>query len=218
MLRDRTYNGFELQKIGKLVDDLANVENGFDYAITTALVSDAPVSTFRGHYPRRGRAWAENGITFILGQNLRSFSRRETAPTTTLRAVGAGEGVDMLVATANRADLITDGWPILERANRDHKDVTIQTTLQGHANRHVRDLNDETVEWTLELVDPNDVSTPYGSWVVGDDAKIVIPPDLDNYYPDGLEVILRIVGQIVAIPDDGGPEQITLEMGPQWHQ
>lgn len=214
VIRDRTYAGRELARVGTRVQELADVEDGFEFSVTTALVSDLPVSTWRPWYPRRGRRYVDSRLTFTLGQNLRAYTLSEGAPTSTFRAFGAGEGTSMLQAVVNDASLNSQGYPALVRVSgAEYKDVSVQATLQAHAAADLRRMNDNVTQWTLELVDPDDVSTPFGAWQVGDDAKIVIPPDLDDFYPEGVEVVKRIIGQSVTIPDGGGPEQITLTMG-----
>lgn len=214
VLRTETYEGRELARVGTRVDELANRRSGFEFSVTTAMVDGVPVSTWRPWYPRRGRRASESGLTFTLGHNLRAYSLTENPPTTTFRAFGAGEGTAMLQYAASEPSYLSQGYPALVRASgAEYKDVGRMTSLVPLADRALEQMNEEALVWTLELVDPDDVSTPFGSWQVGDDAKIVIPPDLDDFYPEGVEVTKRIIGQTVSIPDDGGPEAITLTMG-----
>lgn len=211
VLRDRTYHGYEQQRIGHLVNNLSEVENGFDMSVVTTN-PDSPTSTLHLHYPRRGRRVAANNLVFTLGQNLRRYQLAEDPPTTVMRAVGAGEAEDMLRASRSDATLLSAGWPTLTQS-RSHKTVNQPATLNAWAVADLRTVNANARTWTFELVDPDDESTPLGSWQVGDDARLVIPPDVDWLYPEGLTVDLRIVGQTVKVPDGGGPEEVTLEMG-----
>lgn len=213
--RDRVYNGYEEQKVGKLVDDLSRVIGGFDFGVTTDMSSGAPVATLRMWHPRRGQTWEQKGITFTLGQNLRAYRWSSGAPTTTQRAIGAGEGATMLRTAAADADLLAQGYPLLERST-SYKDVSAQSTLDSHAVADRLESNAAATVWSLDLVDPSDVSMPFGAWQVGDDCKIVIPVGVDNLYPDGVEVHARIASQQVVVNDDGGPENVTLTVGGLW--
>src|SRR5690606_22357435 len=47
VVRTETYEGRELARIGTRVEELAARQNGFEFSVTTALVNDVPVSTWR---------------------------------------------------------------------------------------------------------------------------------------------------------------------------
>src|SRR5690606_36146767 len=124
VVRNETYEGREVARVGTRVDELARRRSGFEFSITTAMVNEAPVSTWRPWYPRRGRRLAESGLTFTLGHNLRAYSLTENPPITTFRAFGAGEGTAMLQYAASEPSYLSQGYPALVRVSgAEYKDV-----------------------------------------------------------------------------------------------
>jgi hypothetical protein len=61
---------------------------------------------------------------------------------------------------------------------------------------------------TLKVVVPAFVDPVYGTYEVGDDARIII---IDDRFPNGLDAIYRIVGSSVE-PGEDGPERVTLSL------
>jgi hypothetical protein len=220
VLRDRLPIAYyyERKNIGQLLSQLAAVQGGFDYAITTDLVADVPTATFRCYYPRRGRSVTQANI--VLGINLIDYSLFEdgTTQANSIHAIGAGEGTDMLITTATDTSEIDQGYPLIEDTI-SHKDVSVTSTLVSHAQAEIRRRAAEGSTWQL-LVDPDDTSVPFGSWTVGDDVRVIIPDDPRHPAPaaggNGLDTQLRIVGQVIRPNDSGGPDEVTLEMGALW--
>ena len=60
----------------------------------------------------------------------------------------------------------------------------------------------------MKVVVPAYVDPVYGTYEVGDDARIMIT---DNRFPNGLDAIYRIVGASVE-PGEDGPERVTLSL------
>lgn len=224
VLRDRNplAFGYERKSIGQLLDDLAAVENGFEFSIDASLINDLPVPTFRPSYPKRGRPISETGFLLLRSGdrsgNIIDYGLDEdgTQIVTTVHGVGAGEGWDMLTTTQVNTDLLNRGWPLLETVIA-HKDVTVRSTLDSHARAELkrRARTAETGPWDLR-VNPDDPSVTFGSWTVGDEARVVIEDD--ERFPvgpngeNGFDQTLRIVGQRVVVSDDGAPDHVTLMM------
>lgn len=214
--------GYERKVIGELIDELASADNGFDLAIEPAYVADVPTDTLRLYSPRRGRRIEQAGIVFFAagarGGNLIDWEVQEdgTEAATTVWGVGAGEGESMLLTVATRTDLIDAGYPLAETAIT-YKSISDPATLLGLTVAEVERLGDTPLQWSID-VDPDDLSTPFGAWQVGDDALIRI--DDDWRFPagingePGLEAAQRIMGQTVTVSDDGGPDGVTLRLGP----
>lgn len=211
--------GYERKVIGDLVEQLAAVRDGFDFAITAAYENDLPVGTFRTYYPRRGRSAALSGIVFRSAPNgnLLDYTLDENGAEsiTTLYGIGAGEGTDMLVNTRARTELIDQGYPLQEDV-RTYKDISIMTTLDEHIERELAERDDTITTWTLD-VDPEDRSVPFGAWTIGDDVRVVI--DDDDRFPagaqgePGFDGAVRILAHTITVPDDGGPETVRIETG-----
>lgn len=221
VLRDRlpiAYS-YERRNLGTLVEQLASVLGGFEFSIGVTVVAEEPVATFQVHYPQRGRRANQSNLLLLRAGdgsgNLWDYSLDEGADAfvTTVHGIGAGEGTSMLLATHSDTSLLDQGYPLIEDYIA-HKDVTEASTLIGHTQEAVRQRGRVNEQWQLR-VDPADVSNPFGSWIVGDEARLVIEDD--DRFPagsngdPGLETTLRIIGQTVSISDDGGPEMVVLD-------
>lgn len=216
--------GHEYRTIAELIEELAGSSTGFDLAIVGQLVDDVPVPALQLFYPRRGRRANEANLVFFhsteTAGNLRDYDLDEDGldSVTTLYAVGAGEGSSMLRTVAWRTDLIDAGYPLTEDVG-SYKAITDGTALQALNIGELSRMSDTAATWTLD-VDPDDDSVPFGSWTVGDDVRISISDD--DMFPvgangePGIETTVRIIGQTVTVPDDGGSDRVTLRVGPAY--
>ena len=214
VLRDRTYNSYELKPFGEAVQELAAVDNGFDFAIDaayTATTPPVPSLTFRCSYPQRGRSATNSGHVFESGRNIVSYKFPEdgTSQATRVYGIGAGDATTMLRSTQSRTDLIDAGYPLLDTSIA-HKDVSVQATLDSWA---LSTVNAAALPVTIPVVtvtaggDP-----PLGAWIVGDYAKFVFgtdPAKFDPRFPTRTELIFRIVAY-VATPGDEGQGTVDL--------
>ena len=220
--RDPLAWGYELRNLADLIGELAQAEGGFDWSTSVAYdTSGVPEATFRLHYPRRGRRSIDSSLVFFnaaaSGGNLIDWDLDQSGldAATTIHAVGAGEGESMVQTVASRTELLDVGYPLTE-AVISYKSVTDADALISLNLEAARLRSNDVDTWSI-TVDPDDISVPFGAWSVGDDARIVIddhplfPSDGAN---PGLETTLRITGQQVTVPDDGGPDEVTLTMGP----
>lgn len=209
VLRDRTYFGYEHKQHAEAVEQLANVNNGFDFAIDVAYVAGVPTKTFRCYGNGRGRPIEASGHVFEVGRNIVDYSFPEDATLQANRVygVGAGDGADMLVATAARVDNIAAGWPLLEDQFAA-KDVSVQTNLDAKATAQV-----DARAWPVtipQIVVAAGVDPVLGSWIVGDDVKVVFgTAKFDPRFPVRTEFVFRIVGY-QATPGDEGQELVTI--------
>lgn len=213
--------GYERKVIAELIDELAGADNGFDFAIEPAYVDDEPVDTLRLYYPRRGRRVVDSNIVFFkagsTGGNLIDFDLDEDGldSATVVYGIGAGEGESMIQTVATRTDLLDAGYPLTETVLAQ-KSITDSQALLELTIAEVDRVADTPMRWSIE-VDPDDVSVPFGSWTVGDDARIVI--DDDPRFPagvngePGLETDQRIIGHTVRVNDAGGPDEVSLDLG-----
>lgn len=183
--RDRTYFGYQRKNVGDAFAELANVVNGFDWAIDVAWDDDTPVKNLTLSYPRRGRIAGTTGLIFETGKNLRSYSFEEDGSRSArvVDALGAGDGKDMLISTKARTDLIDAGWPLTAETIA-FKDVTVQATLDGHATAAVN-ARAATPTFLTVSIDPDDVDGGLGHWIDGDDVQVRISDDLFPGTSDG---------------------------------
>ena len=220
--RDPLAWGYELRNLADLIGELAQADTGFDWSISYAYdVAGIPQATLRLHYPRRGRRSIDSSLVFFnaasSGGNLIDWDLDESGldAATTIHAIGAGEGESMVQTVASRTELLDVGYPLTE-AVISHKSITDADALISINLEAARLRSNNVSTWSI-TVDPDDISVPFGAWSVGDDARIVIddhPLFPSNGSNPGLETTLRITGQQVTVSDDGGPDEVTLTMGP----
>jgi hypothetical protein len=211
-LVSRTYNSYDLKKIGDAIVELSAVAGGFDFAVDVAYNSSGlPTKTLRLSYPRRGQGQGMTGWVFDFPGNIIDYGWPEdgTTQATAIMATGAGAGAAQLLSTANRADLIAAGYPLLE-AVVPYKDVTVQATLDDRASS---DVNARAQVVTIpEITVRADMDPILGSYTQGDDCQIQITDALR--FPAGLSLLQRIVGYDITPPDAGQAESVPLILGP----
>lgn len=221
--RDRVYNSYELKPVREAVEQLAACDDGFDFAIDAAwdATTGALTKTLRFSYPRRGVPFQSSGHVFEVGRNVIDW----TWPTDGTRmgnkviAVGRGEGDAMLISTQSDVSQIQPlasggpGYPLLE-TTISRTDVSVQATLDSLA---IARLKSSATPVTLpEITVRADIDPVFGSYIVGDSCRFIIPPDISPRFPDGLDRYFRIVGWDVAVGDDGD-EQVKLILGGEFN-
>ncbi len=200
--RDRTFP-YHGRSIGQLIEDLSNVEGGFDFAVEPTGTVDNFDLTLRLSYPRRGRATGyrfdanSSGSPNLLAWGLAESSRERISRFT---ALGAGEGKDQLTATAEDPTLL--GVLPLREASGSWVDVEIPATLTGHARRELG-LNSRASKVPILISNPA-AEPALGAWIIGDQVQVTIDDgwiQVDGTY--------RIVGATIR-PGDDGDEEVAL--------
>lgn len=208
VLRDRTqYFGYERKPIGEAIEQLANVADGFDFGIDTAYdVNHSPTAQLNFGYPRRGRIAGSNELVFELGRNMFDITWPEDGANgaNSITAIGAGEGASMLLVEITDTALIDAGYPLLDDSIQ-YKDVTRAETLADHAISELLIRSGSRIAAKFVVISTDDV--PYGSWIMGDDARFRAYDD--PRFPAGLDTTLRIIADDVNV-SDAGVERITL--------
>lgn len=217
--RYRVYEPWELKQLGEAIEQLSAVNDGFDFAIDPYWdpATGELVKVLRLHYPRRGRRYNETGLVFELGRNVTSFKWPSdgTRAANQILAVGAGEGSSMLRVTRTDSAQIQPlssggpGYPLLQDVVT-YKDVSVFSTLVGHATQALATRSRPVV---LPEVSVRADSDPiFGSYIVGDAARFIVPPHVSPRFPDGLDTYYRIVGWDVSVGDEGD-ESVKLTFG-----
>lgn len=216
--RDRTFWAYERKNIGDAIDQLAAVENGFDWAIDVSWDTSSPPVPAKNltlSYPRRGRVAGSTGVVFEAGKNLLGYTYTEdgTRSARSVDALGAGDGADMRISTATRTDVLDAGFP-LTAETLSFKDITVQSTLDAHATAAVA-ARAATPAFLELVVDPDDFDAGLGRWIVGDDALVQITDDVFPLQPDGTPGYRRyhrIVAWSASVPQ-AGKELVTVTLG-----
>lgn len=210
VLRDRTYKAAELKKLGEAIEQLSEVEDGFDFTVeVTRLYSGAFRRRLHFYYPTRTRTLAESQLYLTLGNNMQKLTlpRNGAQVSNAVDVIGAGEGIDMLRHRAIDTDMLAAGFPLLEEAV-SYKDITRLSTLIDHANGELaaRKYPISLPRATVLLDDDPQL----GTYELGDQGRIMVLPGTEPRWPGGLELDVRLNGYTVRPPDDG--EAPTVEL------
>jgi len=148
---NRLYNAWDRKPFGEAIEQLAEVESGFDFSYQVAYdVNGTPTVEFVTDYPALGRA---TNYVFDLDGNAEalSFTRDGSARVNEVDALGAGEGPNKRILTrTNPAALSTE--PLLQ-STVTVGDVVIADTLSNHAGRVLSRGADSAVQYAIS-VDP----------------------------------------------------------------
>ncbi|WP_107091997.1 MULTISPECIES: hypothetical protein [unclassified Streptomyces] len=210
IVRDRTYLRFDLPSVGSLLDDLAAVEDGFEWRIASFRDSDGS----RVKRLQLGHPVLRSGASdIVLDHPGPVLSYTWPIDATTKANVWQSRG-----ATINRnqaADsyplmspvLVDDndldaGWPRLDGSS-DHTTVERQATLDAHAR----------ADWTAARtpVQIPEVEVLLGGAItpalLGSTIRLRIR---DVWHPEVLDARYRVVGVSVTPPERGRPETAKL--------
>ena len=204
----KTYNNYEFKSVYQAVKDLA--QNFFDFAIIPYLSSGNLVNEFTIGLPL-GATYSSSDPTSAVFQfpgNVVSYRFPEDGISAANRLYGLGYGANSkkLTTTAVDSAKYTDGFPLLEDAV-NYIDIGSQTLLN---NVTLGNLNAVSYPpTTVEIVIPTYVDPYYYThYSIGDTVQVRIT---DDYFPSGLNLILRIVGMSVN-PGENGPDRVTLTL------
>jgi|694.fasta_scaffold03725_3 hypothetical protein len=212
ILVDRIYYNYELKNVFQAIQDLSRQSDGFDFAIDVDYdINGQPEKYFNTYYPRSGLAYSFGDpnvpvFTFPAGNMVEyEYPEDGSIVANTVYALGAGSNEGKLIAIAQDITKLSTGWALLE-TTANYSDITDQTVLDNLAiAQSVATSYPPTV---LKVVVPAYVDPVFGSYEVGDDARIIIT---DSRFPNTLDEIYRIVGLSVQ-PGENGPERVTLTL------
>jgi len=202
--------------VAQVSTDLINVSapgiGGLDIQITSQWVGGIPVNKLTLWTPRVGTAATASGLSFDL-TNVIDFSwdTDATKSATTIIATGAGNGADMPVQQTN-----APGVPVGGLGQSPRLDRVFSTSAQGQdqialmANGLAAQFGKPVTTPTVTL-STNDETNPLGSWIVGDDGRLFLPPNNTGdqgqqgnpRFPNGLNEYWRVVQNEVTVPKEG---------------
>ena len=195
VLRDRTYEAFERKNIGEAIEQLAAVENGFDFRYESQYDQVGNLGVrFLTSYPPTGR---HTEYVLEVGKQLSQLNIKTDATTlaTNVDAVGAGEGDIKLLATVSDPGLL-GVYPMLDDVV-SFTDVSEQPTLTAHARKRLQQGSSPVVIPEVEW-DPS-LEPIIGSFLTGDIVTVRGGAGLAQV--DGL---FRITTVEVSVDDAGG--------------
>jgi hypothetical protein len=213
ILIDRVYYDYELKNVFQAIQDLSRQSDGFDFHIDIEYdnITGLPAKYFNTYYPRSGEIYSAGNLNIPVFEfpagNMVEYEYPEDGAVAAnkIYATGAGSNEGKLSAVAVDATKLGAGWALLEDAV-NYSDITDQTVLNTLAQGQVTAVSYPPT--TLKIVVPAYIDPVYGTYEVGDDARIII---YDDRFPNGLDEIYRIVGSSVQ-PGENGPERVTLTL------
>lgn len=201
VLRDRTYDGFDLDYVGQVLRDLAAVIDGPDimFDVNGFDAAGRPVRRMLTGTPRLGRTGTAHRWDY--GANLNDFVWSSGGGVMANRTFAQGDGEErgsIIVASADTTRL-EDGWPLLE-TDDIYDGVVDPATLQDHADAVLGALSLPLV--TPTLIVRGDTVPNLSEWSPGDDAKVLVPAG-HEFFRQGLDITVRMLGVDVVVDDDG---------------
>lgn len=196
--RDRTYWSYEGKPIGEAIEQLAAVEDGFDFSESWGFSAGLFTRSLDLWYPRKGNR--ENRV-FEIGKNVVLLDENQDAEQLATRAFNYGSGQDDAILTAEAVDASMEypagAYPLMETSEH-YRDVSEQATLNAHAQRDLRAASIvgqtvnvevvESVDTTIETVGEGDTVR-----LIADDGFV----QLDDY--------MRVVSKTVSVNANGFP-------------
>jgi hypothetical protein len=199
VLRDRSYDLRDAKILGEAVEQLADVDNGFEFRVVAGWTHPAGgaqpriVHTLELWYPRLGvdqpYVWRD-GTAIRVHDYSDDFNAYASSAFVTGAVVGNGTyGPSQTVAVA------VSGEPLYEIAV-NATDVSDTPTLTGKGNQAVQTSEQFLIQ--VELIDQD--TWPYGTWQIGDTIRLI--SDRGSLHLHG-DVYWRITGRQVDIDDIG---------------
>ena len=213
VLVDRVYYDYELKNIFDAIQDLSRQTDGFDFHIDINYnnITGLPEKFFNTYYPRSGTAYSYGNpnipvFSFPAGNMVEyEYPEDGSIVANRLYALGAGSNEGKLISEAIDATRFAEGWALLDTV-ANYSDITDLTVLDNLATAQVVAVSYPPT--VLKVTVPAYVDPVFGSYEVGDDARIIIT---DSRFPNTLDEIYRIVGLSVQ-PGEDGPERVTLTL------
>lgn len=191
----KSYNGFDLKWVGKVLTELTEEEDGPDLRFRPRFRSDNPTFVewvFEAGTPllrQAGPNWKWDGTT--PGTGVVGFSAASDGRNMAARAWRPGQGQEQDVPLGVHTDMtmVNLGWPWMERdtASKQEADVA---TLNAYARQDVQDSAGPEKSFNIS-VDANS-SPVLGTYWPGDWADVIVPQG-HPILPAG-EVTVRIMG------------------------
>jgi hypothetical protein len=201
VLRDRTYLASETKWVGESLEQLAAVEDGFDFRFEPQWASGIPQIRFLTTFPNTGRS---TDTVFDLGTQVKGLRVTHDATTLANRvmAIGATLASTDAPLTSSALNLRSIGASPLYDDVVNFTDVSNPLTLRQHAGRRIQRGSTAIVIPSVD-VDPNQAPT-FGSYAVGD--IVTLRGELGIESVNGL---FRITERAMSV-DDNGSESVGL--------
>lgn len=181
------------KNIGQAISDIGQGSIGYDWSIDVAYnQNNIPTKTFNLWYPRAGRTQQQQnnaGSAVLFDMSSTSgmgyqWPSGQTQPANVMFGAGSGSGNTAIASVASDPSLLQQGWPLLENSV-SYTDVVSQNLLD---NLTLANLNCQKYPISLPVIRyaaGSDSGQPLGSFAMGDDCRLMIPPD--PYFLNGYD-------------------------------
>ncbi|MCF2531756.1 hypothetical protein [Yinghuangia soli] len=204
VLRDRTYSRYDHGRVRAVLDQLASVEDGFEWLVQPWR-DDAGIrhKSLRLGYPRLTAGSAD--VVLDYPGRIRAFAWPEDASgqATAWQSRGASTNQNQAAASTpllspllTYPDLLDAGWPRLDGTS-DYTTVTTQAVLDEHA------AADIAAARTSRLIPEVTIGLAGGYPVPPLGAHVRLRIRDQVWHPDGLSARYRVVGASVQPPARG---------------
>jgi hypothetical protein len=211
VLRDRTYNWYEAKGVKAAIEELSQVNNGFDFGVSVDWINNVPTKTFHLYYPRRGLAATASGLVWEFPGNVIKvrFPKDGKSMATHIMSFGAGNADNRLKAEVVDTSLIDAGYPLLDKTTT-HGDVTIQNTLNDWSTAELKAYNSPV--FLPELTVKMDRFPIFGQFQQGDEFRFIYNGPYS--YKQPIDTYFRIIDIKTQPQEKGKPGIATLILGP----
>lgn len=179
---------------------------GVDVAIAVAwgAGNTAPTRTLVVSSPRAGRIQGSSGLVFDVADAISwSWPEDGTQFGTRFTVTGSGSGTLALVGSASAPVGVGGlGQPPWLDLVTNHPGINSVDQLTRLAASDAITFGQPLATPQLVYRTVSASGSSLGTWIMGDDARIVIPIG-DERFPSGLDQSWRIVGHTVTVPDEG---------------
>jgi hypothetical protein len=213
IVNQQIYYNYELKTYFSAIADLAKATNGFDFNIKVAYDGGGnPTKTLQLGYPRLGNTYSATSTTvpvfMIPAGNIVEYNYKEdgTKAANTIYLTGAGSNEGKLLVTGTDATKLAAGWPLLEDSV-NYSNITDSNLLQNMATGQVSVVS--YPPQTIQIIAPPYLDPVYGSYSLGDQARVIVK---DDFYPAGFDGNYRIIALNVTPGENNRPEQVTLTL------
>jgi hypothetical protein len=179
-------------------------------------INGLPQRTLTVKTPRAGRVAGSTGLMFDLSNCLDfTWPTDASQAGNTLIFTGAGNGAAIPVSTVQ-----APGVPVGGLGQSPRLDKVIATSAQSQAQidqmAHGTAQQYGTPLTTPKVTVLTSGAQPLGSWIMGDDVRLYMPPG-DDRFPFGLDQFWRIVQHNVTVADAGvNKVDLTLNIPPSY--
>lgn len=181
--REKTVAAIDLKQVGKLIDDLSNLEKGPDFAFRPRWASDGLGIYWEFQHgtdaaPRLGSTDAANTKWTIGAAGGSAFDLEVDEDASDMASqfwvAGGGSSDKVVVARAESYVLPSAGFPLLEGLDTGRSELKLQATAQNYAEQGVNLGRYAASFWSMKVRAHEKGAPVLGDYWLGDMATVTI--------------------------------------------